>query len=278
MKNDVVFGSFSKNQLDAAYNNAAAVPDSATRIADWTARSAILRASHPRELDQPYAPAPRTRFDVFRSGHSSAPLLIFIHGGWWQRNSKEIFAFLAAGPIAHGFDVALLGYTLAPFANLTQIAHEVRAGIDAVIAVQASRGLNAGPVILSGWSAGGHLTALTLDHPAISAGLAISGVFDLEPIRHSYINDALKLDAAEVRDLSPSLHPPCGKPFSVVYGANELPELQRQSRDYAVFCANQTAPVTCEALPGHDHFSILEELADPDGRLVARLTELLRHR
>lgn len=260
-----VWGAFTQADLDAAYNNMAAFPDSTRRLADWTARSDVLRAEQPGELDLPYGPGPRNRFDVFRCGAADAPLVVFIHGGWWQRNSKEVFSCLARGPLAHGRDVALLGYTLAPQATLAQIVAEIHAGLDALARHQDQLGRSAG-CILCGWSAGGHLTAMVLGHPSVRAGLPISGVFDLEPIRLSYINVKLRLAADEVAKFSPLYLPLPPKPFTLVYGGAELPELQRQSTAFAA--ARQTGLL---ALPGHDHFSILEEMAAPDGAITAAL-------
>lgn len=267
MPDPFVWGSFTQAALDAAYNNMAAVPDSAERLADWEARSAELQARLPSELGLAYGPGERNRIDVFRCGQDDAPLMAFIHGGWWQRNSKEVFSCMAEGPLAHGLDVAMIGYTLAPEASLTQIAGEIAAALDHLAAHQAGQG-RAGHCLLSGWSAGGHLTALLLDHAFVAAGLSISGVFDLEPIRHSYINDKLRLDAAEAADMSPARLVPTGKPLTLTFGLNELPELQRQSEDFALDLLRRGQPCRLLALPGHDHFSILEELAQPTGLLA----------
>lgn len=267
MPEAIVWNGFTQAALDAAYNNSAAVADSADRVADWTARSAALRLDHLRELDIAYGPGARQRFDVFRCGIAGAPMLAFVHGGWWQRNSKDVFSCMAAGPMARGFDVAMIGYTLAPEATLEAIAGDVRTALDRLAAHQLERGAKA-RVVLSGWSAGGHLTALTLDHPAVVAGLAISGVFDLEPIRHSYINDKLRLDAKSAAALSPGKIVPCGKPMALAFGLAELPELQRQPADFGVWCAARGVPAIGFPLARHDHFSILEELAAPGGALV----------
>jgi arylformamidase len=122
---------------------------------------------------------------------------------------------------------------------------------------------------VSGWSAGGHLTAMSLDHPAVRGGLAISGIYDLEPIRLSYLDEKLKLTGEEVERLSPQRRLAGGsRPIVVAYGDSELPELQRQSREYAEALAQAGTDVTLTALPGQDHFSILEELAAPDGKLA----------
>jgi arylformamidase len=129
-------------QLDAAYNNSAAVANSADKIAEWSERSARLRARQGQLLDLRYGDRPRNRIDVFTCGRAGAPLFVFVHGGYWQRNDKEIFSCMAEGPMADGFDVALPGYTLAPDASLTDIVAEVRAAIRCARAVMASPAKN----------------------------------------------------------------------------------------------------------------------------------------
>jgi arylformamidase len=261
--------------LSRAYDNAGAVADSAARLADWSARSAALRARPGHTLDLPYDPGPphaagpRNRIDLFACGRAGAPLLAFIHGGYWQRNAKEGFACLAEGPLALGLDVALIGYTLAPEASLTRIADEIRAALRALRAHDAAVGLGRRRLVVSGWSAGGHLAALALDGPDADAGLAISGIYDLAPIRRTSLDDALRLTPGEVEALSPiRLAPRRFVPLVVAYGADELPELRRQSKAYAASRAAVEPETRCVALDGADHFSILEALAHPDGRLA----------
>jgi arylformamidase len=248
--------------LDAAYNNGAAVRDSAEIVTKWQARSDRLRTRHAATMDRRYGPAERNRIDLF-PGRAGGPLLVFIHGGYWQMRAKEVFAFIAEGPLAHGIGVALVGYTLAPQARLDGIVSEIRASLD-FLSKEHPR------LIVSGWSAGGHLTAMAMPHPAAMAGLAISGIYDLEPMRLSYINDKLRLDEAEQKRNSPLLLPASGKPLVVAYGTSELPELQRQSEEYA-----RAAKAKALGLKGHDHFTILEELASPDGSLTRELRALL---
>jgi arylformamidase len=249
--------------LDAAYNNSAAVKNSAHIVADWQARSERFRAAHSEGLDLRYGPAERNRIDLFEAKRN-APLLVFIHGGYWQMRAKELFAFVAAGPLAHGISVALVGYTLAPEKRLDGIVAEIKEALSYLD--------DSGNRILAcGWSAGGHLTAMAMQHPAVNAGLAISGIYDLEPIRHCYVNDKLQLDLHESLRNSPITRPAFSKPFTLAYGRNELPELQRQSEDYAKVVKH--AEVL--GLPGHDHFTILEELASPDGALTRAARTLL---
>ncbi len=121
-----VYRGMDRPALDAAYNNAAAVADSQDWVARWRARSAEVRASPGARLDIPYGPRPRARLDYLPCGRKQAPLFVFIHGGYWQRNDKETFAFVADGPSAHGIDVAIPGYTLAPEVRLTDIVEEMR--------------------------------------------------------------------------------------------------------------------------------------------------------
>lgn len=248
--------------LDAAYNNGAAVRNSAEIVTDWQARSDRLRTSHAATMDLRYGPAERNRIDLF-PGRADGPLLVFIHGGYWQMRAKEVFAFIVEGPLAHGIGVALVGYTLAPQARLDGIVSEIRSALDHLSKTHPA-------MVLSGWSAGGHLAAMCMPHPAVKAGLAISGIYDLEPMRLSYINDKLRLDEAEQKRNSPLLLPASGKPLVVAYGKSELPELQRQSEEYA-----RKAKTKAAGLAGHDHFTILEELASPDGDLTREVVNLV---
>lgn len=262
-------------ELDAAYNNGAAVSRSAAFLEDWAKRSAPLRAAQPQFLDLPYGPCERNRIDLFRSGRTNAPLLVFIHGGYWQRNAKEIFSCLAEGPLAHGIDVALPGYTLAPAATLTEIVAETGEALRWLRREGPALGVARNRLIVAGWSAGGHLAAMAMHRPEADAGLSISGIFDLEPIRLNYLNDKLRLSVEEAAGLSPIRHLPCqAGPFTVAYGTKELPELQRQSVAFAgAWRAKGLAGVQLP-LAGHDHFSILEELASSDGRLTEAVRQL----
>lgn len=261
--------------LDAAYNNSAAVANSAELMAGFRARSDKLRAEQCRYLDLRYGAAPRNRIDYFAADKRGA-VLVFIHGGYWQMRAKEDFSFLARGPLAHGIHVALAGYTLAPDISLGGIVAEVRAAISWLAARVEDYGGDAGRIYVAGWSAGGHLTAMSLAEPAVKGGLAISGIYDLEPIPLCYLNDKLQLDADEARRLSPLRHLPAESvPLMIACGGAELPELQRQSADFAAARQRNGLPGRLKRLNGCNHFTILEELASPDGALTALLRELI---
>lgn len=262
-------------QLDAAYDNSAAVADSPRILADWQARSDRLRADHPRLLDLRYGPAERNRIDYFATGRAG-PVLVFIHGGYWQMRAKETFSFLAAGPLAHGIHVALVGYTLAPQKRLGDIVSEVGSAIAWLVARVSTFGGDPARVYVSGWSAGGHLTAMSMADAGVRGGLAISGIYDLEPVRLCYLNEKLDLDHNEARRLSPLLNlPKRSGPLITTCGDAELPELRRQSQEFAATRTRAGLPGRLVPLPGCNHFTILEELASPDGALTMLVRELV---
>lgn len=272
----------SRSALDAAYNNVAAVSDSNAWLARWTERSQALRSRQPELLDLRYGDRERNRIDVFRSNpersqDETAPLFVFIHGGYWQRNSKEVFSCMAEGLLAHGVDVALPGYTLAPDASLTEIVSEIRSSIRWLREHGPHLGIANSRLIISGWSAGGHLTASCMDMPEVDAGLAISGIFELEPIANGQLNDALGLTEAEVAALSPLRHIPArAGPLDIVWGLDELPELQRQSCDFARAWRDAGHAGAAAPLTDVNHFTILEELARPDGAIAAMAARLAK--
>jgi len=140
--------------LDAAYNNSGAVADSPQWLARWRERSAILRAAaaQARLIDLPYGNRPRARLDYFPAGAAQPPLFVFIHGGYWQRNDKDMFAFVADGPRAHGIDVAVIGYTLAPQARLAEIVEEINAALSYLSEQADDFGFDRNRLFVGGWS------------------------------------------------------------------------------------------------------------------------------
>lgn len=271
----MLYRGMDRAQLDAAYNNGAAVRERDAIVADWAARSARLRGERPQHLDLRYGDAPRERLDLFLAAEPNAPTLLFIHGGYWQMNAKELFAFLAEGPLALGINVALAGYTLAPEARLDRIVAEIRRAVLWLAEHLGDFGADGARLYVSGWSAGGHLTAMSMPLRAVRGGLAISGLYDLEPIRLNYLNEKLGLDEAEAARNSPLLHlPPTAGELIVTYGTRELPELQRQSVEYAQAWVEQGLPGRLLPIDAANHFTILETLARPDGTLAQALVGL----
>jgi len=257
----------SRAERDAAYNNPAAVPDSAAMLASWQVESEAFRAAHPGHLDLRYGPRERNAWDLYPASDPRAPCLVFIHGGYWQRNTRQQFATMIGGPYARGWAAALPGYTLAPDVTLTGIVAEIRMALDWLAEHGPAHGI-AGPVVLSGWSAGGQLTAMCLDHPRVAAGLAISGVFELGPLRDTYLNEKLRLTDDEIAVLSPLRLPAVQRTLAITYGTAELPPLVSDSRDIHALRAAAHAPGVLIPVAGANHFTIMNELRDPDGILT----------
>ena len=265
----------SQEGRDLGLDNGVAVAGSAEIVAGWERLSLEMRARNSGHLDLRYGPRERNRID-FLKAREKAPTLVFIHGGYWQTRAKETFALFAGGPMAHGINVALIGYTLAPDATLDEIVAEIHAGVDFLIERLPGLGGDASRIVVSGWSAGGHLTAMALSHPQVKAGMAISGIYDLEPIRHSYLNAKLGLDEAMSRRNSPVMQAGGAmKPLSLVAGSAELPLLRKQTADFAGHRAKFGLPVTYEEIPGADHFTIMNEMVSPAGRITTLIRQLV---
>lgn len=268
------WAAMSHAERDAAYNNTMAVKNSAELNAAREAASAAFRKAHPQHLDLRYGPRERNTWDLFPAADPDAPCIVFIHGGYWQRNAKHQFANLTAGPCAHGWAAALPGYTLAPDASLTEIVAEINTALDWLAAHGPEHGIK-GKVVLSGWSAGGHLTATCLGHPRVSAGLAISGIFELGPIRDTDLNEKLQLTDLEIERLSPMRLPMVNKPLAITYGTAELAALVNDSRILHAARAAAHQPGTLVPVAGANHFTIVHELSDADGVLTRQLMTLV---
>jgi arylformamidase len=265
----------SQQDLDLGLNNGVAVAGSGDMVAGWERRSANMRAQYAEHLDIRYGPRERNRIDFFKASEKG-PTLLFIHGGYWQMRAKEVFAVVGGGAMAHGINVAAIGYTLAPDATLGQIVAEIHRGLDFLAEKLPALGGDPNRIVVSGWSAGGHLTAMALSNPHVKAGVAISGIYDLEPIRHSYLNVKLGLDEAMSRRNSPMMQ--AGgpmKPLSLVAGSAELPLLRKQTADFAGHRAKFGLPVTYEEIPGADHFTIMNEMMSPTGRITTLIRQLV---
>src|SRR5271169_4095157 len=224
----MLYRGLDRTQLDTAYNNSAAVPERDAIVAGWAARSAQVRRERTGHLDLAYGDSPRERLDLFLAADPKAPTLAFVHGGYWQMNdlAKESFAFFAEGLLPLGINLAVIEYTLAPAARLDRIVAEMRRSVRWLAEHLAEYDADPTRLYVAGHSAGGHLTATTMPLPEVRGGIAISGIFDLEPIRLNYLNEKLGLDTAEAERNSPVRHLPAkAGELVVAYGTRELPEL-----------------------------------------------------
>ena len=290
---ETVYRNYDSDALYAQYNNRAQVTEDALNAIkdDQNARSADYRATATRKhLDLAYGPHPREKLDLFLAPADGAPLFAFIHGGYWQWNDKEGFEFLAKELNAAGAAFANIEYALCPAVTLAEIGDQCRRAIAFLWRAAAKYGYDRQRIVVSGHSAGGHLTAMmqATDWPAfddglpidvVAAGLPISGVYDVEPIRLTPLNDAVRLKPEDVAGQSPMFMAPTSKgPSIIAFGGDEYDEFDRQAGDLAAAWAKHGMETSTLKLPGRDHFTALSALAETDHALFAAALKLLNRK
>ena len=257
----------SAEALERQYNNRALVPDHPSVMGRWKAASEAARAAHPPGRLS-YGPGERERMDWFDAG-PGAPVAVFIHGGYWQALDESWFSFVAPPLLARGVSVAIPTYDLAPQVGLDRIIEQMRTATEFLADRAGVR------PIATGHSAGGHLSACLLSEGRARTAVAISGVFELQPLVSTSLNAALRLDAFEARRRSPADWPaPSGAVLDCVVGGDESTEFVRQSRDMAERWSADGVQTRFDPLPGLNHFTVLDPLFDADSALVRRIAEL----
>ena len=280
--------------LDQQYNNRARVPEAPAVIAGWTAASAAARRQLDGELDVAYGATPAQTLDVFRPARSGrrrrghgAPVLVFIHGGYWRSLDKADHSHVAPGFTEAGHLVVVPNYGLCPAVTIETIALQMAQAVAWTWRHAGRFGGDPGRIVVAGHSAGGHLAAMLLccDWPRLApdlptglvrSALALSGLFDLEPVRRTpYLQQDLRLTAASARRLSPAHFPaPAGRVATLV-GALESEEFIRQNSLLRRRWGAATVPV-CETVEGADHFSVLDSLVHPQGQVHRHTLTLLQ--
>ena len=255
--------------VEKEYNNRALVPDYLAYFERWRRDSDFVRATLPCVLDQAYGPDPRHRIDLFPAAGAAATL-VFIHGGYWRSLDKDMFAWLAAPWVAAGFNFATINYRLCPAVRIDEIVDDVVAAMNWLFANASRHGVAMERAVVSGHSAGGHLTAallaqapgrLAFDTARIAGAVPISGIFDFAPLRLFSFNADFALDDAAVARLTLlDKRPTVRAPIAVIAGGAESSEFRRQSRALADAWRGQVRELVMP--PGLDHFSIVDSLAE----------------
>ena len=280
-----VIPAYTVEQMCDQYNNGKRVPDFADYLARWRANSRNARARLRHEADIVYGAAPRQRIDLFRpESEAAAPLLVFAHGGYWQMLDKEDWSCIAAPYVARGIAVAIVGYTLCPATSVAGIAEELRQACAFLYLDAAQYGIERGNITISGHSAGGHLAAMmqATDWPArdprlparmFRAAVAVSGLFDLEPLIVTHLNQALQLTPPQARACSPVRMPKLAPetPMLVAVGGAESAEFLRQSSSLALAWAG----TRYREEAGCNHFSVIDAFHDPAAALFAATCDLI---
>ena len=270
----------SDRDFESEYNNSLRVPEFPDIAQRWQAASdAARRRTHAGALDQAYGEGERERYDLFAAAEPGAPLVVYLHGGYWQSGDRTLYGWVGAALSAAGCSVAIPSYPLCPAVSVLEIVAAVRRCLSALW-----RATGARPVLV-GHSAGGQLVAamLATDWAAVGgvpddlvhAGVAISGVFELEPLVETSINDALGLDAATARAASPRWwRPPSGGRVIAAVGARESREFRRQSRELTGAWTAAGVDSRYLEVPNANHFTVIEELAIPGSALQSAVLEL----
>jgi len=262
---------------DTQYNNRARVPDSPALLARWAEASALTRDQMTVVVDEAYGDDPAERLDVFPARAEGAPVLVFIHGGYWRALDKADHSFVAPAFVDAGAMVVVPNYSLCPQVGIDRIALQCAQVIAWVWRHARRFGGDPGRIVVAGHSAGAHLAAMMLAcrWPLVDAALprrvlagavGLSGLYDLEPLRLTpFLQTDLRLTPALVRRLSPAFFPRPPGPLHALVGAEESDEFIRQNQLIRAQWGPTTVPV-CEALPGRNHFTVLTDLVDPGGR------------
>ena len=281
-----VYRTYTADQLELQYNARLSIPDHPLMFARWAAASAQARKSAFARLDVPYGDGPNETMDIFLPPRVAAPVAMFIHGGYWRSLDKSDFSDKVAGLIDGGSAVAVVNYSLCPAVGIETIVDEMRRAVIWLWRNAQGFGGDKYGIQLIGHSAGAHLTAMLLathwqelasDLPRcpIQSALAISGIFDLDPLLHIPVNQDLKMTAESARRLSPFyMRPVCRAPLALAWGAKESDEFKRQSRDFGDRWRDLGLQVRTLEVPDRHHLSVVEDLGRAGSPLASLAIEL----
>ncbi|MEP7372698.1 MAG: alpha/beta hydrolase fold domain-containing protein [Chitinophagaceae bacterium] len=280
-----IYKQYDKEALDRQYTNRLHVPDFATYIDRWESLSRQTEKEYPVFKDIAYGKLSREQLDIYPSPEPSSKTLVFIHGGYWHKFGKADSQFIAKAFRIYGITTVIINYPLAPEVSMDRILLSCREAIHWLY--KNISGYNGDPnqIYVAGHSAGGHLAAMLLAtdwkqfdlaDDVIKGVCAISGIFNLVPIRLSYLNEVLSMDAGEALRNSPvQLLPASQCPLAIAVGAEETNEFLGQS-DELYACWKETVPVEIVKIPGLNHFSILETILDTDSTLHRVMRKLFK--
>lgn len=272
--------------IDRAYNPDAAAVNGAESIKHIFAQAHKARAELECHLKVPFGPTLEEHLDIFPAARPNAPVLVYLHGGYWRANRAENFDGIALGPVAAGFTTVVLNYALCPFVTLDEIVRQVRAGLVWVHRNIAQYNGNPRQVVVSGHSAGGHLTAMSLltpwqrdygmDDNWLAGGLMISGLYELGPLRYSYLQPLIQLTSGLIERNSPARQvQPRTVPAYICWGGREQSAFASQAslmHERWLSAGNQAR---LQQHPDHDHYTILSGFDTADGALTRAAVALL---
>jgi arylformamidase len=273
--------------LSREYNNRALVPDHPQYFTRWAERSARARATMTCYLDREYGPAPGEKLDIFPARKGDGSVLMFIHGGYWRSLDKRDFSYLAPTWVDAGVSLVVVNYDLCPTVSIEEIVRQMLRASAWLYRHAEEYGMDEERLFVSGHSAGAHLTAMMmaaqwptfdpgLPRDLFKGGLAISGIYDLRPlVEVDFLSADLRLDEASALKLSPAFLPPATRaPVFTCVGGLESSEFKRQN---ALLAQRWRSAVAGDvSMPGHHHFSVIDELANPASALFAGARRMMK--
>ena len=275
-----------QSEFDAQYNPSLALPDPAAPGRHFVATAERARKELPCMLDVPYGPTLDETLDIFPAEQANAPVFVFIHGGYWRALSSKEFSGVALGLHARGITTVVINYALCPRVTIDEIVRQTRAALAWTLRNIQHYGGDPARVAIGGHSAGGHLTAMALQtqwaqdyglpQDPFVAALPFSGLFDIEPLRYSYLQPQIQLDDGTIRRNSPAFAVrPCKTPIWITWGGAESTEFARQAEIYhqAWLAAGNTSEL--RAVPGADHFTVIGGLEHADSAVCRWLAQKL---
>jgi arylformamidase len=273
-------------RLEHEYSPSVCVPSIAPFLEEYVRRSHEAATRLPYERNARWGAGDDEVFDFFPAASPQAPLLIFFHGGYWQEHSKTDVLFVASGCLANGIAYASVEYTLAPRATVAEIVEQCRRAVGSISGQARTLGFDARRVFVAGSSAGAHLAAMLLvegwqksrglAEDIVAGAILLSGIYDLQPLVPTYVNQALHMTEKEAAVLSPVRHPLSPAiPVIVAWGENETGEFKRQSEEFASKLKGAGFPVKSLQVAGANHFDIVFEIADPNTVLGRATLDLI---
>jgi len=283
--NKIIYRNFDRQALDTEYSARDSVPDFSLFLKHYAELSANARRDLPCITDLAYGESAEQTLDLFPAA-PGAPLFVYIHGGYWRLLGKADSAFMAPAFVTEGIAVAALNYGLVPNVSLDEIVSQCRRAIAWLFKNATEFGINPDRIFVGGSSAGGHLAAMAcaddwqeemgVPQNIVKGALSTSGLFDLEPLRLSHVNDWMQLDEVSAYRNSPVHHlPQHGCPFVISYGGDESREFKRQSDEYAQLWSKKEFPCQIVEAPGRNHFDIILELTNPQSPLTKAVFEMI---
>jgi len=282
-----VYKHYTQTDLDKQYNARASVTDFGGIVEDWNRRSKELRRYAHMVKDVRYGAGERELLDIFPTSRPDSPLLVFFHGGYWQALDKRVFHFVVRELIERGIAAAVANYPLAPAVSMDEIVQSCRKAMVWLYRCGTDYGCSSEEIFVCGHSAGGHIAAMLmatswsliadgLPVDLVKGGCALSGLFDLHPIRLSYLNDTLGMNEVTARRNSPvHLAPACNRQMVVSVGAAESDEFHFQSKDFVSAWSDKGVPVNLMIVEKAGHFSMLDHLTDSGSPLFQAILQLI---